>query len=65
MRPVRRDERVPRRPNVNQQPMRRPSERSTRPTRVHEKPYNRPMAMDYEDQMDWEEPSRYSPTPVN
>lgn len=53
-----------RRPVSNAQPVRRPSERSMRPTRVNEKPYSRPMAMDYEDSMEWEENSRYSPTPV-
>jgi hypothetical protein len=45
--------------------MRQPFERSTRPSRINEKPYSRPMAMDYEDSMDWEETNRYSPTPVN
>jgi hypothetical protein len=43
----------------NAQSIRQPFERSTRPSRINEKPYGRPMAMD------WEENSRYSPTPVN
>lgn len=55
---------MPRR-SANVQSMKRPSERSIRPTRVSEKPYSRPMAMDYEDSMEWEETNRYSPTPVN
>jgi len=54
-----------RRPIPNTQSMRRPPERSTRPMRVNDKPYNRPMAMDYEDSMEWEDTNRYSPTPVN
>lgn len=49
----------------NTQSIRRPTERSTRPSRVNEKPYSRPMAMDYEDSMEWEETNRYSPSPVN
>lgn len=57
--------RISRRPISNAQTMRQPSERSVRPSRINEKPYSRPMAMDYEDSMDWEETSRYSPTPVN
>jgi len=32
--------------------------------RINEKPYNRPMAMDYEDSMEWEDTNRYSPAPV-
>lgn len=64
IRPVRRDARPSRRPGPNVQSVRRPLERSTRPTRINEKPYSRPMAMDYEDTMEWEETNRYSPTPV-
>ncbi|XP_025410798.1 uncharacterized protein LOC112683845 isoform X2 [Sipha flava] len=64
IRPMRRDMRLSRRPISNAQSMRQPFERSTRPSRINEKPYNRPMAMDYEDSMDWEETSRYSPTPI-
>lgn len=64
-RPIRRDTRTPRRPQSNSQTIRRPLERSTRPIRVNDKPYNRPMAMDYEDSMEWEETNRYSPSPVN
>lgn len=59
MRPQRRP------PMSSMQSMKRPSERSTRPSRINEKPYSRPMAMDYEDAMEWEETSRYSPTPVH
>jgi len=62
---MRRDIRISKRPGPNIQSVRRPSERSLRPTRINEKPYNRPMAMDYEDSMEWEEANRYSPTPVN
>jgi len=62
---MRHDSRISRRPVSNAQPMRRPVERSIRPTRVHEKPYSRPIAMDYEDSMEWDETNRYSPTPVN
>jgi len=62
---MRRDSRISRRPVSNAQPLRRPSERSMRPTRANEKPYIRPLAMDYEDTMDWEETNRYSPAPVN
>jgi len=65
IRPIRHDVRTTRRPGPNTQSVRRPPERSTRPPRVNEKPYSRPLAMDYEDSMDWEENSRYSPTPVN
>jgi hypothetical protein len=65
IRPMRRDMRLSRRPISNAQSMRQPFERSTRPSRINEKPYNRPMAMDYEDSMNLEETSRYSPTPVN
>jgi len=54
-----------RRPIQNSQSMRRPPERPTRPMRVNDKPYNRTMAMDYEDSMEWEDTNRYSPTPVN
>jgi hypothetical protein len=50
-----------RRPISNAQSMRQPFERSTRPSRINEKPYSRPMAM----AMDREETSRYSPTLVN
>ncbi|XP_025411231.1 uncharacterized protein LOC112684120 isoform X2 [Sipha flava] len=64
IRPMRRDMRISRRPISNAQSMRQPFERSTRPSRINEKPYSRPMAMDYEDSMDWEETNRYSPTPV-
>jgi len=64
IRPVRRDMRIPRRPIPNTQSIRRPPERPTRPMRVNDKPYNRPMAMDYEDSMEWEDTNRYSPTPV-
>ncbi|XP_060864473.1 uncharacterized protein LOC132940757 isoform X2 [Metopolophium dirhodum] len=64
IRPVRRDMRMSRRPIQNTQSMRRPPERPTRPMRVNDKPYNRPMAMDYEDSMEWEDTNRYSPTPV-
>ncbi|XP_026804123.1 uncharacterized protein LOC113547807 isoform X3 [Rhopalosiphum maidis] len=64
IRPVRRDMRIPRRPIPNTQSTRRPPERPTRPMRVNDKPYNRPMAMDYEDSMEWEDTNRYSPTPV-
>jgi len=45
--------------------MRRLPDRPTRPMRVNDKPYDRPMAMDYEDSMEWEDTNRYSPTPVN
>lgn len=62
---MRRDIRIPRRPIPNTQSIRRPSERPTRPMRVNDKPYNRPMAMDYEDSMEWEDTNRYSPAPVN
>lgn len=65
IRPTRHDTRVSRRPISNTHSVRRPPERSTRPSRVNEKPYSRPMAMDYEDSMEWEEPNRYSPTPVS
>ncbi|XP_025419501.1 uncharacterized protein LOC112689845 [Sipha flava] len=58
IRPMRRDMRISRRPMSNAQSIRQPFERSTRPSRINEKPYGRPMAMD------WEENSRYSPTPV-
>lgn len=64
IRPMRRDVRMTRRPGPNTQSVRRPPERSIRPTRVNEKPYSRPLATDYEDSMEWEENSRYSPTPV-
>ncbi|XP_025193837.1 uncharacterized protein LOC112593581 isoform X2 [Melanaphis sacchari] len=64
IRPVRRDVRIPRHPIPNTQSIRRPPERPTRPMRVNDKPYNRPMAMDYEDSMEWEDTNRYSPTPV-
>lgn len=64
IRPVRRDMRMSRRPIPNAQSMRRPPERPTRPMRANDKPYNRPMAMDYEDSMEWEDTNRYSPTPV-
>lgn len=64
MRPIRRDSRVPRRPISNPQPLRRPSEHSMRPMRDNEKPYSRPIAMDFEDSMEWEDTNRYSPAPV-
>lgn len=63
---MRRDTRMARRPVSNSQTIRRLSERPIRSTRVNDKPYHRPMAaMDFEDTMDWEEPNRYSPSPVN
>lgn len=65
IRSTRHDTRVSRRPVSNSQSVRRLSERSTRPSRINEKPYSRPMAMDYEDSMEWEDTNRYSPTPVN
>lgn len=64
-RPIRREMRTQRQPNINAQTIKRPSERSARPSRIHEKPYSRPMAMDYDDSMEWEEANRYSPSPVN
>lgn len=64
IRPIRRDSRVSRRPVSSPQPLRRPSEHSMRPTRVNEKPYSRPIAMDFEDSMEWEDTNRYSPAPV-
>ncbi|XP_050520428.1 uncharacterized protein LOC126893921 [Daktulosphaira vitifoliae] len=64
LRAPRRDARTPRRPIPNTSGLRRPVDRSTRSTRINEKPYSRPMAMDYDDSMEWEENSRYSPTPV-
>jgi len=57
--------RISRRSIPNTQSIRRPPERPTRTMRVNDKPYNRPMAMDYENSMDWEDTNRYSPTPVN
>lgn len=57
-----------RRPISNTQTSRRPGppERSNRPMRVNEKPYSRPMVIDYDDSMEWEETNnRYSPSPVN
>lgn len=66
IRQMRRDVRPSRRPGPpNVQSVRRPLEHSMRSTRINEKPYSRPMAMDYEDNMEWEETNRYSPTPVN
>lgn len=65
IRPMGHDSRSSRRPVSNAQPLRRPSERSMRPNRGNEKPYMRPLAMDYEDSMEWEDSNRYSPAPVN
>lgn len=65
-RSMRRDMRTSRRPISNTQTSRRLPERSNRPMRVNEKPYSRPLVMDYDDSMEWEETSnRYSPSPVN
>ncbi|VVC41529.1 Hypothetical protein CINCED_3A006600 [Cinara cedri] len=65
VRPLRRDARMPRNPVSNSQTIRRPSDRPIRTMRVNDKPYHRPMAaMDFEDAMDWEEPNRYSPSPL-
>jgi ribosomal protein S26 len=50
---------ISRRSISNAQSMRQHFESSTRPSRINQKPFNRPMTMD------WEETSRYSSTPVN
>lgn len=54
-----------RHPIQNTQSVRRQSDRPTKPMKVNDKPYNKPIAMDYEDSMEWEDTNRYSPTPVN
>ncbi|XP_025416856.1 uncharacterized protein LOC112688051 [Sipha flava] len=58
IRPMRRDMQISRRSISNAQSMRQHFESSTRPSRINQKPYNRPMTMD------WKETSRYSSTPV-
>ncbi|KAL4083986.1 hypothetical protein QTP88_029302 [Uroleucon formosanum] len=62
--PVRQDTRMSRHPIQNTQSVRRQSDRPTKPMKVNDKPYNKPIAMDYEDSMEWEDTNRFSPTPV-
>ncbi|XP_050430708.1 uncharacterized protein LOC126839420 [Adelges cooleyi] len=65
-RPSRRNAIAPRRPVSSTRGMRRAPDRSgMRSARINEKPYARAVDNAYDDSMDWEEDTRYSPAPVH